>query len=262
MKLQDYIPTDPFEIEHVIDLLREDLRPEYRKMFREGKILEYGVLRRLREALTAKINEQVTDSRQPRDWSDFAHMASSPPFNSDWLRALASAVATLYSLERASDRRDGLDPDDDKLEWLPEWDYLRTRLIEVALYLTHSDLIDEEKRRKRAEKHAAALGEAAARARPLIERQGRNTKLPKTEYYISLIEQFPSMTNRKLAHYIFDNAPMRNDGESHFYWLDRSSLIDRKTGKPITIEAMTGQIQKAKSEHVNGRKHKAKKKVR
>lgn len=262
MKLQDYIPTDPFEIEHVIDLLREDLRPEYRKMFREGKILEYGVLRRLREALTAKINEQVTDSRQPRDWSDFAHMASSPPFNSDWLRALASAVATLYSLERASDRRDGLDPDDDKLEWLPEWDYLRTRLIEVALYLTHSDLIDEEKRRKRAEAHAAALAQVAAKAKPLIERQGKNTMLPKTAFYIRMIESDPTMRNAAIANHVFDSAPASNDGESHFYWNDKHELIDRSSGKPINVKQMTQQIQKARSEHVKGRKHKLKKKVR
>ena len=221
-----------------------------------------GLVAELRDALIEKIAPHVP-AWERSDWSDFAHLTASTRYG-DWIRAAAVAICNLHYLENISDRRveHGTDPEDINFDWLPEWEHLRTALIEVALALTYGELIDEEKRRKRAEKHAAALGEAAARARPLIERQGRNTKLPKTEYYISLIEQFPSMTNRKLAHYIFDNAPMRNDGESHFYWLDRSSLIDRKTGKPITIEAMTGQIQKAKSEHVNGRKHKAKKKVR
>lgn len=262
MKLQDYIPTDPGEIEHVIDLLRGDLRPEYRKLVREGKMREYGVLPRLRDALKAKIAPHVPEW-QRHDLSDFAHLTANTRY-ADWVRAAASAICNLHYLERAADERaeDGVDPADDRLDWFPEWGRLRAALIEVALSLTYSELIDKEKKAERAEAHAQALAQVVAKAKPLIDRQGKNTKLPKTEFYIRMIESEPTMGNAEIANHVFDTAPASNDGESHFYWNGKSEMIDRSSGKSISVKQMTQQIQKARSEHVNGRKHKAKKKVR
>lgn len=256
--IRDLVPTDPGEIDHVIYLLQQDLWPVYRRAVLEGKTLDRKVLQRLRAALVDLIAPRVPEWDRS-DWSDFAHLAANTSYD-DWIRAVAVAVSTLYHLESIANRRakHGTDPEDIDLDSLPEWPRLRSALIEVALTLTYGELIDEEKRRKRAEAHAKALGETVAKVQPLVERQGRNTKLPKTEFYISLIEQFPEKKNRALADYIFDNAPARNDGEAHFYW-DSHKLIDRKTNKPVTVAQLTAQIQKARSEHVKGR---AKQKVR
>lgn len=259
MNTRDLVPTEPGEIEHVLYLLQEDLRPEYRRAILEGKTLDRKVLQRLRAALVDLIAPRVPEWDRS-DWSDFAHLTANTRYD-DWIRAVAVAVATLYHFESIANRRakHGTDPEDIELDLFPEWGRLRSALIEVALSLTYGELIDEEKRRKRAEAHAAALGDAVAKVQPFVERQGRNTKLPKTEFYISLIEQFPDKKNRALADYIFDNAPKRNDGEAHFYWNDEYELIDRKTNKPVTVDQLTGQIQKARSEHVTGQ---AKQKVR
>lgn len=280
MNTRDYIPTDPGEIDHVLYLLREDLRPEYRKLIREGKMREYGVAGRLRDALTALIHQHVTGWKRPRDKSDFASLTADSSIE-HWIRAAASAVCSINFLESCADRRavDGIDPEDDKLEWLPDWDRLRVALIELALSLTHAELIDPEKKAAQAARHAQALAQMEEKAKqaerraqelaktvekvkPLIERQGKNTMLPKTAFYIRMIKSNPTMGNVDIANHIFDTAPASNDGESHFYWNGRHELIDRSCGEPIKVKQMAGQIQKARSEHVNGRKHRAKKKVR
>lgn len=83
----------------------------------------------------------------------------------------------------------------------------------------------------------------------------------KTQFYIDLIKQFPEKKNQALAHHIFDKAPRGDDGEALFYYDEDRAVIDRKTGKPITFGAMTGQIQRARSQHVSSRKSRAKKTV-
>jgi hypothetical protein len=100
------------------------------------------------------------------------------------------------------------------------------------------------------------------RAAPLLARQGKNKRLPKTDFYIDMIEKFPELGNDALADHIFDNAPEPDDGVAPFYWDGKYKLIDRKTGAPITDKAMAGQIQRARSQHVNGRKSGSKKTVR
>lgn len=257
-----YIPTDPGEIEHVLDLLRQDLDPENQRVIRQAEMRGYDIAPRLRDALIEAIAPHVPEWERS-DWSDFAHLTANTRYG-DWIRAAAVAICNLRYLQEVSDRRveHGTDLEDINFDWLPEWERLRTALIEVALSMTYAELIDEEKRRKRAEEHAAALGEAAAKAKPLIERQGKNTMLPKTAFYIRMIESNPTMGNSGIANHVFDTAPASNDGESHFYWNGKHELIDRSSGKPISVKQMTQQIQKARSEHVNGRKHKAKKKVR
>ena len=94
MNTRDYIPTDPGEIDHVLYLLREDLRPEYRKLIREGKMREYGVAGRLRDALTALIHQHVTGWKRPRDKSDFANLTADRSI-ADWIRAAARAVCSM-----------------------------------------------------------------------------------------------------------------------------------------------------------------------
>jgi len=174
MNLQDSIPTDPGEIDHVIVLLRRDLLPAHRKMVREGTMREYGVAGRLRDALTSLIHQHVTGWRKPRDKSDFANLAADRSI-ADWIRAAASAVCAIDHLERIANRRavDGIDPGDDKLEWMPEWAALRASLLEVGLALTYT--ADEQARavREGRKKGATAVADAADRRRERIVRLAR-----------------------------------------------------------------------------------------
>lgn len=229
MKLDLFrLPEDPIEVDEMLRKLRGEFDPENRRLILAGRMRSGDVAARLRRVLT--------EHRHP---------------------AATAATYALESLQRAIDRPD--------VAVMPEWQDLRSALIEIAADSMVGELIGESERRTQAEGDVAKLAQVVARAKPLIDRQGRNAKLPKTEFYIGLIEANPTMGNAEIADHVFDTAPASNDGESHFYWNDlngRPEMIDRSSGKSITVKQMTQQIQKARSEHVNGRKHKAKKKVR
>lgn len=240
MNIEAYIPTDPGEIDHVIDLLREDLRPEYRKLVREGKMREYGVLPRLSDALKAMIAPQVP-SYERNDWSDFAHLTANTRY-AEWIRAAAVAICNLRYLQEFSDRRveHGTDPEDINFDWLPEWARLRSALIEVALTLTYGELIDEEKRRKRAEKHAAALGEAAAQAKVFRSGRRKGAVARHTAYLRDLILDHPEMTTKQIAKLVRDR---RNEEGSPFD-VDGDEDIIRATGEPYNLEDGIDNVRK------------------
>lgn len=244
MNIEAYIPTDPGEIEHVIDLLRGDLRPEYRKLVREGKMREYGVLPRLRDALKAKIAPHVPEW-QRHDLSDFAHLTANTRY-AEWVRAAASAICNLHRLERAADERadDGVDPADDRLDWFPEWGRLRAALIEVALSLTYSDLIDQEKKAERAEAHAKALAEAAKQAEVFRSGRKKGAIASHNAYLRDILIDHPGRTAKEVAKLVRDrcnkpDCPFEVDGD-----IDRL----RATGEPINLEAA---IENVRKRHVN-----------
>lgn len=226
MKLDLFrVPEDPIEVDETLRKLRGEFDPENRRLILAGQMRSGDIIARLRRVLY--------EHRHP---------------------AASYAIQALDRLDRAIDRPD--------VAVMPEWQQLRSALIEIAADLMVGELIRESDKRTQAEGDAAAYARVVKKAKPLIERQGKNTMLPKTAFYIRMIESNPTMGNAKIAHHVFDTAPALNDGESHFYWTNEFKMIDRSSGKEINVNQMTQQIQKARSEHVNGRKHKRKKKVR
>lgn len=247
MNIKDYIPTDPCEIDHVIGLLREDLRPEYRKLVREGKMREYGVAGRLQDALTALIHQHVTGWKQPRDKSDFANLTADRSI-ADWIRAAARAVCAIDFLESCADRRavDGIDPEDDKLEWMPDWDRLRVALIELALSLTHAELIDQEKKAAQAERHAAAYRAAEEQVRVFRSGRKKGAVAAHTQYLIDLIFNNPGRSWIELRRIIRLDA--QNEDCPFEYDSDANEYLIRSSGRPAKLQSM---IDDARRRYVN-----------
>lgn len=240
MNIEAYIPTDPGEIERVIDLLRRDLDPENQKAIRRAEMRGYDIAPRLRDALIEKIAPQVPEWER-HDWSDFAHLTASTRYG-DWIRAAAVAICNLHYLENISDRRaeQGTDPEDIDFDWLPEWGRLRAALIEVALSLTYSELIDEEKRRKRAEEHAAALAEAAEQGKVFRSGRKKGAIASHNAYLRDILIDHPGRTAKEVAKLVRDrcnepDCPFEVDGD-----IDRL----RATGEPIKLAAMIETVRK------------------
>jgi len=79
---------------------------------------------------------------------------------------------------------------------------------------------------------------------PFRMARGTRKKLPKTELYERFAEIHPG-DNKKAVDELRLTIPTADDGASPFYWKDRM-VIDRETGKFITLENMRSQLQKAR----------------
>lgn len=244
MKNTDIIPFDSTEIEHVLHLLRVDLKPENRKLVLEGQMRGYNVAPRLRAALNEVIAPHVP-SYDRSDWSDFANLTANDRYD-EWIRAAAVAVCNLHYLESASDRRavDGIDPEDDPLDYFPEWARLRGALLEVALWLTQTEMVTQETRAKRAEAHAEALGEAAEQVRVFRGGRKKGALAPHNEYLRGLILDHPGLTTKELARLV----RLRHDDKDCPFDRDDDDDVLRASGEAINLETM---IENVRKRHVN-----------
>lgn len=91
---------------------------------------------------------------------------------------------------------------------------------------------------------------AAIKAAPFTRQQGAKAKKPKTLLYEQYAERFPR-NNKGAVDQIRLDAPNPDDGKSPFYWRGRE-LIDRETGRPIRVDTMTAQLQKARQRAQKG----------
>lgn len=244
-----HIPLDPGEIDHVLMLLRGELDPEYIRACKTAGIGRLDLHRRVRTEIEAIIQERLKDSwKCPRDNSDWAHLASDDSV-SGFDRACARARCSLWWLEECANSQADRTPDPDDLPvdaWDQDWERLRLALVEVAHWLTFSELLDSAKRAKQAAAHAEAIRADVTQLDVFRKGRQKGSILPQTRYLVDLIEAHPELTTKGIAKLV------RRDAESIAskcpFDVEGDQDVMRQTGKVVNLEVM---IENARKRHVN-----------
>lgn len=229
IKFNEYLPLDPGEIEHVLYELRRDFSTEYRDEIIAGTMRSYGIAPKIQGALLARATQRASvGSRPPRSIKDWASLTAS---DDDFLAAIATAWYCLYWFQESW--KAGRGDDDPPIEDDPDWERLRSALIEIAHWIISAEYIDSEKWSARAE----ALERENARLRPLARRgkqfasgRRRGSLASHRQVIAELLQDHPDLPTREILRKLKDVASQSDDCPIA---LDDDDLYLRRTGKSI-----------------------------
>lgn len=253
----DFIPLDPAEIDHVVELLSRDLSPEsISGVLRSppyGLANPHSGAHQLEKDLQRAWRDVTGGMSEIRSMSDYCHTDGLANY---FARALARALAVLHEISKHSEFCVRIGKVVPIAYFEDPMEEMATALRAVSLHIAtrNGDVLEGALATKGSE--LQAIKPIAELGKKFSTERGVRPKLRKTELYLELAEKHPTWSDRKIANEIYLLAPKQDDGKAPFYWSGRSALIDRASGRPVVEKHLIEQIRKAKASHLGARNRK------
>lgn len=242
-RMYRFIPVTPDDVEHVVDLLRDELSPVDGDASRRSlglsnpnscaSLLESSLQRAWRDA-----GEGIGDIES---MSDYLHAEQ---WVSPYALAVARALGVLHQVDSDAEFAAHIGRNEAGGFFEDPWKELTDSLTAVALWMSNRATQYWSEAHAQASERVRALGAAANQGVAFRSGRRRGALAPHTVYLRDLILDHPNMTTKQLARLVRDR---RNDGGNPFD-VDADEDIFRDSGKRINLEAA---IENVRKRHVN-----------